>query len=163
MKILYLVRHAKAGWHDHSQADFDRTLTNRGHRQSEEMSERLRKKGVKTDRLVSSPAQRALETAEIFADRLGIEREAIVQRIEIYDGGIDKLAAVVRSLADNEETVMLFGHNPTISHFVQWLTAKPAEAMETCGIAKIELECDHWQDTAGGSGNLVWYKFPEKA
>jgi phosphohistidine phosphatase len=162
MKILYLVRHAKAGWQDSSQADFDRRLTNRGHRQSEEMSERLRKKGVKPDRLVSSPAIRALETAEIFADRLGIGREAIVRRIEIYEGGIDKLASVVRSLAD-EETVMLFGHNPTISHFVQWLTDQPVEAMETCGIAKIELECDHWRDTAEGSGRLAWYKYPEKA
>ncbi|NTW55276.1 MAG: histidine phosphatase family protein [Chlorobaculum sp.] len=163
MKILYLVRHAKAGWHDHSQADFDRTLTNRGQRQSEEMSERLRKKGVKPERLVSSPAQRALETAEIFADRLGIEREEIVKRIEIYEGGIDKLAAVVRSLADEDGTVILFGHNPTISHFVQWLTGKPADAMDTCGIAKIELACDRWHDTAEGIGKLAWYKYPEKA
>lgn len=162
MKTLYLVRHAKAGWHDPAQADFDRTLTKRGHRQAEEMSERLRKKGVTPDRLVSSPARRALETAEIFADTLGIERREIVQKIEIYEGGIDKLAAVVRSLANEENTVMLFGHNPAISHFVQSLTGKPADAMDTCGIAKIELHCDNWRDTAEGSGTLAWYKYPEQ-
>ena len=162
MKILYLVRHANAGWQEASQADFDRRLTNSGHRQAEEMSERLHKKGVRPDRLVSSPASRALETAETFADALGIEREEIARRIEIYEGGIDRLAAVVRSLADEAETAMLFGHNPTISHFVQWLTGKPADAMDTCGIAKIELECDHWSDAADGSGTLAWYKYPER-
>ncbi|MGC8773914.1 MAG: phosphohistidine phosphatase SixA [Chlorobaculum sp.] len=162
MKTLYLVRHAKAGWEDPARSDFDRTLTKRGHRQVEEMSERLRKKGITPERLISSPAQRALETAEIFADTLGIERREIVQKIEIYEGGIDALAVIVRSLADEDNTVMLFGHNPTISHFVQWLTGKPAGAMDTCGIAKIELERDHWRDTAEGSGKLAWYKFPER-
>ncbi|AAM71339.1 MAG TPA: phosphohistidine phosphatase SixA [Chlorobaculum sp.] len=162
MKTLYLVRHAKAGWKDPAQSDFDRSLTKQGRRQAEEMSERLRKKGITPERLISSPAHRALETAEIFADTLGIERREIVQKIEIYEGGIDALAVIVRSLADEDNTVMLFGHNPMISHFVQWLTAKPAEAMNTCGIAKIELDCDHWRDTAEGSGKLVWYKFPER-
>ena len=162
MKTLYLVRHAKAGWSDSSQADFDRTLTKRGHHQAEEMSERLLKKGVMPDRLISSPAQRALETAETFADTLGIDREEIARKIEIYEGGIDKLAAVLRELPDEVNTAMLFGHNPTISHFVQWLTGKPADSMDTCGVAKIELHCDYWRNTAEGIGKLAWYKYPEK-
>ncbi len=162
MKTLYLVRHAKAGWNDPAQADFDRTLTKRGHRQAEEMSERLHEKGVLPDRLVSSPAHRALETAEIFADELGIDREGIARKIEIYEGGIDKLASVLRELPDEVNTAMLFGHNPTISHFVQWLTGKPADSMDTCGIAKIELHCDHWRDTVEGIGKLAWYKYPER-
>jgi phosphohistidine phosphatase len=162
MKTLYLVRHAKAGWHDPFQADFNRTLTKRGHRQAEEMSERLRKKGITPERLISSPAQRALETAEIFADELGIERREIVQKIEIYEGGIDALASVVRSFADEDDTAMLFGHNPAISAFAGWLTGQPAEAMNTCGVAKIELACDHWRDAAESSGTLAWYKFPER-
>jgi phosphohistidine phosphatase len=161
MKILYLVRHAKAGWHDPAQADFARMLTKRGHRQSEEMSERLRKKGVAPERLVSSPAQRALETAEIFADALGIERREIVRKIEIYEGGVDALVAVVRTLADEEGTAMLFGHNPTISYFIQWLTGKPAEAMNTCGIARIDLDIPHWSEAAEECGKLLWYEYPE--
>lgn len=162
MKTLYLVRHAKAGWEDPARSDFDRSLTKRGHRHAEEMSERLRKKGITPERLISSPAQRALETAEIFADELGIERREIVQKIEIYEGGIDALAVIVRSLADEDNTVMLFGHNPTISHFVQWLTGKPADAMDTCGIAKIDMPIGHWREATEKSGTLAWYEYPEK-
>jgi len=162
MKNLYLVRHAKAGWHDPALADFDRALTKKGHRQAEQMSWRLHKKGVRPERLVSSPAVRAFETAEIFADTLGIDRSNIMPRIEIYEGGVEALASVVRSLADDDNTVLLFGHNPSISHFVQWLTGKSAAAMETCGIARIELDCEHWQDSAEGSGRLAWYKYPEQ-
>jgi phosphohistidine phosphatase len=162
MKSLYLVRHAKAGWHDPALADFYRNLTNKGHRQAEQMSWRLHKKGVRPERLVSSPAIRAIETAGIFADTLGIDRSNIMQRIEIYDGGVEALASVIRSLADEDNTVLLFGHNPAISHFIQWLTGKSAAAMETCGIARIDIAGDQWNHTGEGCGTLVWYEYPEQ-
>jgi len=162
MKSIYLVRHAKAGWHDPAMADFDRPLTKKGHRQAEKMSHRMHKKGVTPERLVSSPACRAFETAEIFAETLGIDRSNIMQRIEIYEGGVEALAAVVRALADQDNTVMLFGHNPTISHFIQWLTGKSAPNMETCGIARIDMAGDRWNDAGEGCGTLIWYEFPEQ-
>jgi len=162
MKTLYLVRHAKAGWHDPAMADFDRMLTKRGHKQAEEMSELLRKKKITPELLISSPASRAIETAEIFADTLGIEREQIMQKIEIYEGQVGALVAIVQTLPDEYGTAMLFGHNPVISAFVDWLTGKPAGDMNTCGIAKIDLEIPHWKETATGCGTLDWYRYPEK-
>jgi phosphohistidine phosphatase len=162
MKNLYLVRHAKAGWHDPALADFDRALTKKGRWQAEQMSWRLHKKGVIPERLVSSPANRAIETAEIFADTLGIDRHNIMQRIEIYEGGAEALAAVVRALSDQDNTVMLFGHNPAISHFIQWLTGKSANSMETCGIARIDIAEERWNDAGEGCGKLIWYEYPER-
>lgn len=162
MKTIYLVRHAKAGWHDPALADFDRMLTKSGHRQSEEMSHRLHKKKIMPELLVSSPASRAIETAEIFADNLGIERRDIVQKIEIYEGQGGALAAIVQAFPDEYGSAMLFGHNPAISAFMRWLTGKPAEEMNTCGIAKIDLDVASWKEVVVGSGKLDWYEYPEK-
>jgi phosphohistidine phosphatase len=162
MKSLYLVRHAKAGWHDPAMADFDRTLTKHGQKQAEEMSHRLHKKKITPELLISSPAARALETAEIFADSLGIEHSEIMQKIEIYEGQVGTLAAIAQSLPDEYGTAMLFGHNPTISAFSEWLTGKPVETMKTCGVAKIDLNVASWKEIAVGSGTLNWYEFPEK-
>ncbi len=162
MKTIYLVRHAKAGWHDPALADFDRMLTKRGHKQSEEMSHRLHKKKAMPELLISSPASRAIETAEIFADTLGIEHNEIMQKIEIYEGQIGALAAIVQALPNEYGTAMLFGHNPTISAFASWLIDKSVETMKTCGVSKIGLDVPHWKEVAVGSGTLDWYEFPEK-
>jgi len=162
MKTLYLVRHAKAGWHDPAMADFDRMLTKHGHKQAEEMSRRLHKKKVMPELLISSPASRAIETTELFADTLGIERDQIMQKIEIYEGQVGALAAIVQELPDEYKTAMLFGHNPTISGFASWITDKSVEAMKTCGVSKIDLDVAHWKEVAVGSGTLDWYEFPEK-
>lgn len=162
MKTLYLVRHAKAGWHDPAMADFDRMLTKRGHKQADEMSRRLHKQKIVPELLISSPASRAIETAELFADTLGIERDQIIQKIEIYEGQVGALAAIVQALPDEYGTAMLFGHNPAISAFVDWLTGKPSEDMNTCGVAKIELEVQCWKEAVAGSGALDWYEYPEK-
>ncbi len=37
-KTLYLVRHAKSGWMDSSQRDFDRILDEQGNRDAENVS-----------------------------------------------------------------------------------------------------------------------------
>lgn len=162
MKSIYLVRHARAGWHDPSISDFERPLTNRGHEEAETMSQHLVRMGVTPDILVTSPAQRALETAEIFADAMSITRSDIVRKIEIYEGGSDELALIVQSLPDECTTAMLFGHNPVISHFVFWLTGKSVDSMETCGITRIDLDGDRWKETGYNSGTFVWYEYPEK-
>lgn len=162
MKTICLVRHAKAAWPEQATADFERPLANRGHAEAESMSQHLLHHGIRPDLLVSSPARRALETAEIFADTAGIDRNGIVRKIEIYEGNIEGYATVIRALPDECRTALLFGHNPTISAFVQWITGKPAADMETCGVSKIDLKGQHWQDTTEACGTLDWYDYPEK-
>ncbi|NTU52331.1 MAG: histidine phosphatase family protein [Chlorobiaceae bacterium] len=162
MKVIYLVRHAKAGWHDPTIADFERPLTTRGHAEADSMSTHLLHQGIIPELLVSSPATRALETAQIFADTLGIETGEIRHNIDIYEGDTEALATIVQALDDAFETIMLFGHNPTISSLIRWLTGKPTDAMETCGIARIDLECDRWHEAGEESGTLTWYEYPKK-
>lgn len=161
MKTLYLVRHAKAGWDHTWTADFDRSLSDHGQKEAREMANRLLKKEARADLMVSSPAKRALSTAKIFAGVLGYPEENIQARIEIYEGGPDTLVQVVQSLPESCQTVMLFGHNPTISHFASWLNGKKTEQMETCGVVKLDFSEEQWTDTKAGSGKLVWYKHPK--
>jgi phosphohistidine phosphatase len=162
MKIICLVRHARATWPNAAMADFERPLANRGHAEAESMSQHLLRQRITPDLLVSSPARRALETAEIFADATGFNRNAIVRKIELYEGGVESLSGVIRSLEEENSCVLLFGHNPTISALVRWLTGHPSSDMDTCGIAKIDLQGDCWQDTTEACGRLDWYDYPEK-
>ena len=70
MKTLFLVRHAKSSRDDTAMPDKDRPLNDRGKRDAPKMGERLAKRDVKPNLILSSPARRALKTAEIIAKKL---------------------------------------------------------------------------------------------
>ena len=66
MKSLLLIRHAKSSW-DLDVDDFDRPLNHRGQNDAPKMAQRLKKKEIKIDCFISSPAKRAITTAAHFA------------------------------------------------------------------------------------------------
>ena len=78
MKTLFLVRHAKSSRDDPSLPDRDRPLDDRGKQDAPKMGRRLAKRDVKPELLLSSPALRALTTAQLIAEEVGYERNAIV-------------------------------------------------------------------------------------
>ena len=71
MKSLYLLRHAKSSWADHSLDDRQRALNQRGLGDAPMMGERFNSRGESLDRVVSSPAVRAHTTAGLFAEACG--------------------------------------------------------------------------------------------
>ncbi|NTU58571.1 MAG: phosphohistidine phosphatase [Chlorobiaceae bacterium] len=160
MKTLFLVRHAHSGWHNSHEGDFERPLSERGRMEAKEMALRMRRKGVVPELMVSSPALRAISTADIFADLLGYSPEKIVQKIEIYQGGPGELASIIQAIPEQCGTVLLFGHNPVITMLSSWLSGKSMASMETCGIIMIDLGNRNWSDVKEGCGIAVCYEHP---
>jgi hypothetical protein len=66
MKTLFLVRHAKSSWDNPGVRDINRPLNERGLHDAPKMGKLIRSLGIKPDLLVSSPAKRALTTAQFF-------------------------------------------------------------------------------------------------
>ncbi|RZJ80136.1 MAG: histidine phosphatase family protein, partial [Flavobacterium sp.] len=60
MKELIIIRHAKSDWGNSTLKDFDRPLNKRGIANAPEMAERLVKRKIFPDLIVSSPALRAI-------------------------------------------------------------------------------------------------------
>ena len=112
MKTLFLVRHAKSSRDDTAMSDRDRPLNDRGKRDAPKMGERLGKRDVKPDLVLSSPATRAT-TAEIIARKLDYKVKDIVVDERLYAVGADDPLDVVRKLGDKLERVMVVGHNPS--------------------------------------------------
>ena len=162
MKTIYLVRHAKSDWGNASTGDFDRTLNERGMKNAPVMAARLKKKGILPELVISSPATRALTTAELFSETLGYPEEKIQKRMEIYRGGVLDLLKIVQQIPDLYDSAMLFGHNPTLTEFSNLLTGSYTDNLVTCGVIKIELDIESWKSANPDSGKLIWYDFPKK-
>ena len=160
MPLLTLVRHAKSAWDYPELTDFERPLNERGRRDAPRMA--LRAQGLpKLTRIVSSPANRALATARVFAEHLGIDFDAIRIEPKLYEASRKTLLDVVTGIDGNPGHVMLFGHNPGFSELAHTLGHCPFDEMPTCAIVHFKLDVKHWKEMGPGSGTLVKYLFPK--
>jgi len=160
MQTLYLVRHAKAIPSDVGVADFKRALSKPGEREARRMSKRLRKHGIRPKLFLSSPADRALETAHIFAAKLKYPVQDIVLHDAIYENTAAKLHEIVNGLADGPQTVMLFGHNPSVSELAKYFLPERETEIRTGGVVGIAFEAETWRDIAADNATLVLDDFP---
>ncbi|HEV8688904.1 MAG TPA: histidine phosphatase family protein [Ideonella sp.] len=144
MKILYLVRHAKSSKDDPRLPDRDRPLNERGMRDAPMMGERLAQRGVHPDAVISSPALRALTTAELVAKPLGIGPESIKIDNRLYEASPAVLLAVIRALDDARASAMLFGHNPEFTELAQRLSGGDIADMPTCAVAEFHFDTPTW-------------------
>ena len=154
-KNLFIVRHAKSDW-SFDLRDFDRPLNSRGFRDAPTMADRLSIYFPKTLHLISSPAKRALTTAQIFAEKRAIPIQEIQQFPQIYEASAKELLNLINTLPDNYENVALFGHNPGVSDLINYLTDASIMDIPTCTWAHIHFEiADQWAEVSGNSGQLL--------
>lgn len=160
MPLLTLIRHAKSSWDYPELSDFERPLNERGRRDAPRMA--LRAQALpKVTRLISSPATRALATARVFAEHLGIDFDLIQIEPRVYEASRKTLLEVINGIAQSPPHVMLFGHNPGFSELAHTLGDCPFDEMPTCAIAHFRLEGKGWKEVGPGSGTLVRYLFPK--
>lgn len=124
--MIWLLRHAEAA---EGRPDEARPLTPRGIEQARIAGRALQRLGVQLDACLSSPKRRALETAQIACEPLGLEviAEAALAGAMYYP---ERLAAGL-------DDVMLVGHNPSISVALRELTGARAH-LRKGGIAAVQ-------------------------
>lgn len=162
MRFLTLVRHAKSSWDYQELSDFERPLNPRGRRDAPVMAARARKLLGRPDQLVSSPASRALSTAQIFAQTLEIGEVEISIQPRLYEADVGTLFTLLRGLDDARGHVMLFGHNPGLSHLALELARCSFDLLPTCAIAHFRLAAPSWSTVTADCGKLLLYTYPKQ-
>ncbi len=161
-RVLTLVRHAKSSWNNTDLSDFDRPLNSRGIRNAPEMGKRLYDANYQVDIILSSPAARAITTAEYIAVELRYNLQNIQLCDEIYEANVNTLLYIISSLDDENSRVMLVGHNPGLTMLGNYLCNSNIDNMPTCSVAQIQLAIKSWQDVAEHSGTLLDFDYPKK-
>jgi len=161
-KTLYLVRHAKAEDRTAFLSDHDRELVPAGIMASAQIGRHLAGQGVKPDCLVSSTAIRAKDTAKVVGEQLGIDAEAIVLDEAMFGGGPKAYLAAVNRSSEECQSLMLFGHNPDISYFAEYLTHADVGSMDKGAVITIEFDDLRWAEVSGRTGRLVSQVSPKQ-
>jgi phosphohistidine phosphatase len=107
---LVLLRHAKAA---DGPIDADRPLTERGTRRAIAVGTWLEQAGLLPDRVLVSPARRAVQTWEQAGARLPRSPRPIVDP-RIYDNTVEDLITAIGETPEDVRTLAVVGHNPSI-------------------------------------------------
>ncbi len=124
--MLWLLRHAEAA---EGRPDETRPLTARGIEQARTAGIALRRLGVSIDACLASPKRRALDTATLACEPLGVE---VVIEPQLASSRYDP-----ERLAAGLGNVLLVGHNPSISNSLGDLTGARVD-LSKGGIAAVK-------------------------
>jgi len=161
MKRLFVIRHAKAT--QDFIKDFDRFLAERGVNDAKKIGEYLYNLNSKIDLIISSPAKRALQTAEIIAEKINYNIKKINTVNQFYDfdddGGV--FLTELSTLDTHINTVAIFGHNNTILNYAIIATNGKIEEFPTCSVLGLEFDIDNWSQIFEIKPKFIFFISPK--
>jgi phosphohistidine phosphatase len=163
MKRLLLLRHAKAVPPAHSLPDSARPLAERGERDAHRIGERLQQHRMLPALIVSSPAVRALQTAELVATAMGYRREEIALEHGLYLAEPAALIAIIAAQSAALGTLLVVGHNPGLTDLAHGLLPElDVDNLPTCAVVGLDYgAADGWAEIATATAALAYYDFPK--
>ena len=126
--ILYVLRHAIAEEPRPGQSDSTRQLTETGRSRCRRVLAHAKRVKVQPQNILTSPYDRAAQTAEIAKAELGFDRELITSNALLPFVSVQDLWNEIRDYAVGGD-VMVVGHNPQLSMLVVWLLGGRADAL----------------------------------
>jgi len=149
---LYLVRHAEAIERSGTTPDASRYLTTKGRLAFRKIARRVRKDGIAPAVILTSPLLRAVQTAEILAERLKHEGPVLVAR-ELSPGfDLQALRSLLMGAGSPEEAAFV-GHEPDLGDLAATLLGLPGGFPLRKG-AVVALEAD--RGVSRGAATFLW-------
>ncbi len=163
MKTLTIVRHAKSSWNEPGLSDRERPLNKRGKRDAPVMGERIAAAGIRPSLILSSPATRAWTTARVIAEKLTYPVEFLQRENELYLASLNDLLDVVVAQDEGFNSLMVVGHNPGLTDFVNYLSPGLTNNLPTAGVVSVNIDQDHWKLHDQPKTELILHDYPKKA
>ena len=137
---LYVLRHAIAQDPRPGLPDSGRQLTETGRNRCRRVLAHAKRVRVDPSYVLTSPYDRAAQTAEIARTELNFDRELITTEALVPFVGVQELWDAIRDYAIDGD-VMIVGHNPQLSMLVAWLLGARADALwlKKSGLAALDI------------------------
>lgn len=161
-KTLHIVRHAKSSWDYENISDIDRPLSPRGINNAYLMAKKFSERKMEPDRFITSPANRALYTATIFARILKFPYDNIQISDRIYNGYTDDLLEIVKSQKKSVSNLLIFGHNPAFTALANKLMDSYLDNIPTAGIVSLTYNIENWAEIGKTSPSKDFFDYPKR-
>jgi len=157
--ILYIVRHAEAVEESETLQDQWRYLTEKGRAAARKVSVKIFKNGPKARLTITSPLTRAVQTAEIIAEKAC--RRNIITASPLLLPGADsaELISHIKQYGDAKR-IMLVGHEPQLGILIARLLGLDGATIPLKKGSCVALKLD--QNSIENPACFLWYLPPGK-
>lgn len=156
MKKLILIRHSFAEMGSEAPTDFDRNLTPTGIIIAQNQAELLTRNQLIPEIIISSDANRALQTSAEFLNilkpRLGIKK----MRLLYSDYTTAEFFNVLNSIDNKINVVAIVGHNPSVSAMANRLDPASRNGFKPGSMAVFSIS-EKWSDLQVGNAKIEHY------
>ncbi|MGC9312561.1 MAG: SixA phosphatase family protein [Sediminispirochaetaceae bacterium] len=142
MKRIGILRHGKA--EHHSSADFDRQLSPAGRDAAASLARQAPSGFGHPELVLTSPAARALSTAETFIRESGFDTSLEVHE-EMYAAEGEELLDMIAGMPEELDSIILVGHNPSLEELIEELTGEPVR-LKTAHLYIMDLDISAWTE-----------------
>ena len=169
MKSLTVLRHAKSSWDDPSLEDFNRPLNDSGWKAARSMGRELKRRDVKFDLVIASPAARVRETIDGLTQKLRLNVEIRFEP-EMYAASEGMLLKIVRDIYESAHAPLLVGHNPGLQQLLlaltngesDYLRGRVEQKFPTAALAIVELPANRWTEVKLATGKITELILPKE-
>lgn len=147
-KELLLLRHGKSDWTNNID-DFNRPLKKRGKTETQKIGVWLAQNNKVPDYVISSPAVRALTTAQKVCKVMGFNSLSLEQNENVYLADYKTLIKVIKSCPSEINRLLVVGHNPGLEELLmlyghrQLKTPENDNIFPTASLAIFKID-DSW-------------------
>ena len=140
--------------------DSERPLTAKGKRQLRKSAAAMKRMKLRFDMILSSPYERARQTAEIVAEELKLKKRLKISDTLKSESDPQTMIGEISLLKPMPKNLLLVGHEPYLSHLISGLVSGNgalAIDFKKGGLCKLELE------KSGGAARaqLAWLLTPK--
>jgi len=147
MKTLAIIRHGKSSWEDPTLSDRQRPLLQKGKNRTKKIGQYLREVNLIADAFISSPAERAKQTAVIIANILEYDIDDILLEEEFYFDGSKAIINTILNFDNQWNTVFIFGHNPDFTSVSKYFSPKENFFyLPTTGTVILDFNINKWKE-----------------
>ena|SRR5690554_2644692 len=159
-KKLFLMRHAKSSWGDYGMSDFDRPLLPEGLAEAKKIVQANAQDLGSLQHIVSSTALRAMQTATVFCETLGLPLQRVVENIDLYLPEVAHILMIVKAFPNDTDSALIISHNPGVSDFVNHFLPTSINSLPTASIACLRFRVDKWADVKPDKLADSWVDYP---
>jgi len=135
--------------------DFDRPLDGQGKKDAARMGRELARRGLCPGAIVTSPAVRALATAELIAAETGLPEDRLSTDERIYHADAGALFDVAAGFPDEWGNAAIVGHNPALLDFINAAGREPIAELPACAVVRLEFGAGSWSEISPLSGRVT--------
>ena len=166
MKNLFLLRHCEANNFEEKKSDHEKQLNENGRKCAILLKNWFEKNNIVLDYILTSSANRTLTTANIIFSNY---ENKIYQKKELYLCDYKEIFKVVKLLDNNFSSVVIVGHEPSISESLKFLTSHCRPDLEyvtealypTGGLSVINFNIKNWDKIDEKTGILDAFITPQ--